>query len=660
MITIVFKPTEACNARCLYCDVVHKHSPVTRKMRPDVLELFYVRVNEFLTERPGEGVQIIWHGGEPLLSGPEFFALALKLQQEHCAKTSDRISHRIQTNLTLFSSAFAKCFRELGIRSVGTSYDPIPDVRGLGKTCDSASYNKRFFEGVRLLEREGFGWGMIYVVTKLSLEKPLDIFYFLTNLRPSDGIMFNPVLLYDARLEHLEVSPAEFADFLGVIFPTWWRHRARYPLIEPFASLTRNLVEKQNSVPCVDSGQCAYSHMNLVPDGRVSQCGRSFDWGLLDYGSILDKSIAQILADPQRTELLRRNEVLRDGECKGCRFWTICHGGCPLDGWIEGGSFMHKTSWCNAKRRFIEKYFEPTVSSAAKIQPPRMDAPAPYPTIRIESHSTTKRSTTSRNSDNTDGLPWIDPIGGLGDTLMISGVLKQVVDADPSRRFNLVLRTKYGPLLKGHPAIAKTGHPPLGAQFIRTNYWDQEDYGGRRAYQVLARMFGLVPPVPEQLFVPWPLQEDPDLTSAIPWRRHNILIGPASDSPRKQMPPGKWECLVEQLRGEGINVAQAGRQNDKYVRGCFSLLGLTSPKQIISLLRRFDVIVTSDNFLMHAAHLCDVPAVVLWDRRIIAFTGILNKCTCKPNDPVRFRKTASARWLARSTPRNVPKVLRIA
>ena len=51
---------------------------------------------------------------------------------------------------------------------------------------------------------------------------------------------------------------------------------------------------------------------------------------------------------------------------------------------------------------------------------------------------------------------------------------------------------------------------------------------------------------------------------------------------------------------------------DCYVRGAYNLLGLTTPRQLISLLPHFDAIVTSDNFIMHAAHLCHVPAVVLW------------------------------------------------
>src|SRR3989338_4343452 len=137
MATIIFKPTEACNAGCAYCDVLSKASRITKVMSHELLELMFVRVNEFLLERPEEQMEIIWHGGEPLLLGERYFVKALEFQQKHCASTSSRIRHAIQSNLTLFSDEFTEVFRKLGIRCIGTSYDPTDGVRTLMKQQDS-------------------------------------------------------------------------------------------------------------------------------------------------------------------------------------------------------------------------------------------------------------------------------------------------------------------------------------------------------------------------------------------------------------------------------------------------------------------------------------------------------------------------------------------
>jgi ADP-heptose:LPS heptosyltransferase len=208
---------------------------------------------------------------------------------------------------------------------------------------------------------------------------------------------------------------------------------------------------------------------------------------------------------------------------------------------------------------------------------------------------------------------------------MISGVLKQVVERDPSAKFGLVERTKYRHILEGHPAIAQTGCPPPGARFIGTNYWDSEEYRrpGGRAYQALAKIFGFENKVEERLYVPWELEDDPVLMGMIPWKRRNILISQSSDSPRKQMSVGRWEEIVRMLADSETGIFQAGRILDCYIRGAYSLLGLTNPRQLISIVRHFTAVVTSDNFIMHAAHLHGVPAVVLWgptDNRVYGYS----------------------------------------
>ncbi len=365
MATVIFKPTEACNSRCIYCDVVYRKTPGPKRMTFETLETFFRRVNEFLLERPQERMRIIWHGGEPLLLGPGYFERALRYQEKHCSGTVTRIRHLVQSNLTLLSREFLDPMRKLGVANLGTSYDPIDHIRGLGEKRDSLTYKKRFMEAICLLEEEGFNWGVIYVVTKYSLSKPLEIFNFLTNLSPQKKLKFHPVLVNGCGLDHIKVSPTEYTEFLGAIFPAWWRHRDDYGPIEPFSSLLQNLCDDRPSLACLDSGACANSYLGVLPDGRVFHCGRAANWGLLYYGAIQEKSFSQIFSDPQREMLLRRNAVLPETECQGCRFWDICHGGCPLDGWSAAGSFYHKSEWCHAKKRLIEKYLEPMLQKEA-------------------------------------------------------------------------------------------------------------------------------------------------------------------------------------------------------------------------------------------------------------------------------------------------------
>lgn len=376
MVAIIAKVTEACNSYCAYCDVVTKPHQQTATMTGAVLECLYQRVNEYLAEDRSRTCEIVWHGGEPLMAGAEFFTTATDYCERLCPTTRSRINHCLQTNLTQLTGDFIAPLRRLGITSVGTSYDPIAGIRGPGREQRrSELYNQQFMQGVRILEQAGFGWGLIYVVTRRSLADPVGLFYFLTNFSPRGSVMFNPVLMYGADPMNLAITPEEYVDFLGAIFPIWWQHRERYPHCSPFKSLTDNIIGHSLAFSCGDAGRCHGTHLNVAPDGAVSQCGRSADWKLLDYGSLFNRSIVEILAHPEREPLRQRDAVLASSECADCRFWTLCHGGCPLDAWADKKSFHHKTAWCEAKRGFIEKYFEPI--TGVRYEPAENSLPKP-------------------------------------------------------------------------------------------------------------------------------------------------------------------------------------------------------------------------------------------------------------------------------------------
>ena len=264
-------------------------------MRLDTLEVIFIRINEFLLENPNEHLLITWHGGEPLLLGAPFFEYAAQLQEKSCRDTQRRIKHSIQSNLTLLTEGFIPSFRRLGIDSVGSSYDPDRHIRGFGRPVDSLAYNKAFLRATSLLERHGISWGIIYVATRRSLAGPLSTFTLLSNLKPGGGFNINPVIISHEGRKEYAISSVEYADFLGTIFSVWYAHRDRYPGVEPFTSLLSNFTGKGRHLSCEESGTCARRHLNIDPAGNVSQCGRSSDLGIMNWGNIHEKSIEQIL-----------------------------------------------------------------------------------------------------------------------------------------------------------------------------------------------------------------------------------------------------------------------------------------------------------------------------------------------------------------------------
>jgi len=219
------------------------------------------------------------------------------------------------------------------------------------------------------------------------------------------------------------------------------------------------------------------------------------------------------------------------------------------------------------------------------------------------------------HTEKNDQEIWICPSGSYGDILMLSGVLKQSMEQDPKQKYCLVRRAMYSDLLNGHPAFRKVGYPPRHATVVTTEYWLKEKpgAGNKRPYQILARQFGLPTPTKEILYLPGSLDEDKLLQDFIPAEgRKIIVIAPSSVNPRKMAKPSLWQTVVEGLKHKGIMVVQAGQKDDIHIKGAYSLLGLTTPRQLVSLLAKSDVVISVDNFVMHAAHLIGKPAIIIW------------------------------------------------
>ena len=357
MITIIFKAVEKCNSNCIYCGVIKKRQDVV--MQYDLLQEVFQKINDYLLKFPEEKIVFTWHGGEVCLLGAEYFYKAIELLDRCCRTTKARIKHLVQTNLTLINQNIIDAFKILGIESVGSSYEFIPHIRGFGKNRDSMAYNKKFFEGINLIEKNGLSWGVIYVVHKQSLNNPLEVFQMLVNLNVACPPKFNKIYIYDEDKYHLAITGREFADFLGAIMPFWWAHRERFPNITPFSHFYDSYTRKMNRMDCELAGRCSHKWLYIGATGKVSQCGRAGDFEVLSYGNIQDQTLEKLLNNPQRNDIGNRIAILQDTECKDCKFWMVCHGGCPLDAMVVKGSMYRKATHCEWVKPFLAEYFEP-------------------------------------------------------------------------------------------------------------------------------------------------------------------------------------------------------------------------------------------------------------------------------------------------------------
>lgn len=210
---------------------------------------------------------------------------------------------------------------------------------------------------------------------------------------------------------------------------------------------------------------------------------------------------------------------------------------------------------------------------------------------------------------------WVNPVGGLGDVLMMSTALKHSFDKY-GRQFHMSRRSRYTPFFTNHPAVAEVGIPPVDAIVVCNDYWSRTEFNdpNNKALHITCKIFGVEAPADDALYLPEMPEDDATKTilEYLPKANKTVVFSTSSASPRKIMHPAKWHNIVNKLLAQNCAVIQVGEPRDIYISGAYSLLGATNPFQLCAILRHADLVISSDNFVMHAARLANVPTIALF------------------------------------------------
>src|ERR1035437_2076458 len=123
MITIVKPIGNFCNLRCIYCFYSHLDQSKLKKMSDVLLE----KLIRDLSEVSDKNVIILWHGGEPLLAGLDFYKKAVEEQSKY---PSVHFENRLQTNATLMNEEWIMFFKQNNF-GIGVSLDGIRQLHDL-------------------------------------------------------------------------------------------------------------------------------------------------------------------------------------------------------------------------------------------------------------------------------------------------------------------------------------------------------------------------------------------------------------------------------------------------------------------------------------------------------------------------------------------------
>lgn len=310
--------------RCSYCfyrDEVSERSVKNYgMMTPETADILIKRA---LSETDG-GVSFAFQGGEPTLSGLDFFSHFVESVNSY-GRTGT--SFAFQTNGYVIDHEWARFFRENNFL-VGLSLDGNKKIHDLyRKGNDGEGSYKRVFKASQIMAAEGVDFNILVTVTKGAAENIKELFPFFerNNFR---YLQFIPCLdpigeeggAYSLKCD---VFTAFLKDLFVLYYDRW--KSGRYVSIRYFDNLVKMAMGKAPE-ECGLGGVCSDIYYVIEADGSVFPC----DFYVLDgyeLGNIRTDTLEEI--DRRRREIkFVEKSMVKDKECLTCPVFSLCHGGC--------------------------------------------------------------------------------------------------------------------------------------------------------------------------------------------------------------------------------------------------------------------------------------------------------------------------------------------
>jgi len=298
-------------------------------------------------------LKILWHAGEPLAAGIDYFRQAFALA-DRLVGDRWRIRHSIQTNGTLITEDWCNLFRAHGV-SLGVSLDGPADLHDANrKTLGGGGSFAKVMRGIELLRAHGIRINVLTVLNAHNIDRPDEMFQFF--------------LEHDLLQVAFNVEEIEGPNLLSSLLPIAGgvtAARARYGAfmrrfgqlnkehgwvitIREFLILARLIAEHRENtahVPVAPERQLG-AILTMSRDGAVSSWSPELASGVpgaadrFSLGNIADVTSVDELLATERAQAMQ-DEIDRGIEmCAAeCAYFGVCGGGSPGNKLYERGTF---------------------------------------------------------------------------------------------------------------------------------------------------------------------------------------------------------------------------------------------------------------------------------------------------------------------------------
>lgn len=343
---IVMKVHGRCNLACDYC-YVYEHVDQSwrnqpRAMSPAVVAAAAQRIGAHVREHRSSSVEVILHGGEPLLAGPEAIASLIdRLRGDLPAEC--RLDLAVQTNGILLDDRFLNVFRRNGVR-IGVSLDGgrtandrhrrFPDGRGsfvhVRSVLDALAAQPDVYAGI--LCTVDLANDPVRTYERLLAFAPPKLDFLL----PHGNWVHRP----PGRPPDPGVAP--YGEWLVAAFDRWYDAPRRETEVRLFDSLVALVLGGRGASEAV--GPDLPDVVTIQTDGSLSAHDALLTTapgmaatGLTVFANTLDEAAAH----PR----VRTGSSL-GATCRACPVVRLCGGGLPAHRFRGGDDFTGPSVYC--------------------------------------------------------------------------------------------------------------------------------------------------------------------------------------------------------------------------------------------------------------------------------------------------------------------------
>ncbi|WP_173429254.1 MULTISPECIES: FxsB family cyclophane-forming radical SAM/SPASM peptide maturase [unclassified Streptomyces] len=385
----VLKTRSRCNLACTYCYVYEmadqgwRDQPVA--MAPATTARAAQRIAEHAAAHDLPRVDLVLHGGEPLLTAPAALAAPVEAVRAALAATAPRtrITATVQTNGTLITRGRLTALAAAGIR-VGVSLDgglPAHNSRRVdhaGRPGFGAAAR-----GLRLLARHPDSYAGVLCVVDLD-QDPVETYESLLAFAPPTVGLLLPLANWSAppprgpgRRPGGPGTP--YADWLLAVFERWWHdgeRRTRIRLFEEIIALLLGLPATTETLGLAPAATAV-----IETDGSIEQADSlksAYEGAAATGMALATHSFDQLLDHPGFAARQLGRDALAAG-CRACDLVEVCGGGHYPHRYRAGEGFRQPSVYC-ADLQVLIRHIATAVQHAATTAG-RRHATAAHPPV---------------------------------------------------------------------------------------------------------------------------------------------------------------------------------------------------------------------------------------------------------------------------------------